>query len=71
MERQHDKKVNIPDDFHSNLLKNKNASVYFNDLAYSYKKAYVDWINNAKKEVTRVNRITKSIEMLEENIKLR
>lgn len=65
------KKVEIPNDFQLSLLKNKMASTFFNDLAYSYKKAYIDWINNAKKEATRANRITKSIVMLVENIKLR
>lgn len=63
--------VAIPNDLQSSLLKNKIASDFFNGLAYSYKKGYVDWINNAKKEVTRKNRITKSIQLLIENKKLR
>lgn len=37
---------------------------YFESLAYSHRKEYIRWIEEAKKTETRTNRITKSIEKL-------
>ena len=47
-----------------NKYKASHVLNYFDSLAYSHKKEYINWIESAKKEETRLNRIEKSIEML-------
>ena len=61
--------VIVPQDFR-NALRSK-AAEFFDGLAPSYKKAYVDWIESAKKEETRQRRITKSVEKLSKGEKLK
>ena len=63
--------VSIPIDFQTVLSTDAGINTNFNNLAYSHKKAYVDWINDAKKEETRNNRMTKALAMIAENKKLR
>lgn len=58
-----DKTVVIPPDFKKLLVKNKLLS-YFEKLAYSHRKEYTMWINDAKKDETRLRRINKAIEKL-------
>ena len=52
------------------LTKNKKASENFNKLAESYKKLYVRWISNPKREKTRLRRLEEAIDLLEQNKKL-
>ena len=40
------------------------AKAIFDKLSYTHQREYVNWINEAKKEATRQNRIAKTIEML-------
>jgi len=40
------------------------AKAFFEKLSYTHKKEYVRWIEEAKKDETRQNRIVKTIEML-------
>ncbi len=47
------------------------ASDFFESLAPSYKKVYIEWIESAKKEETRLRRINKAIEKLLANEKLK
>lgn len=56
--------VEIPKDLMKELKKDKEAKAFFDKLSYTHQKEYVAWINEAKKEETRQNRITKTIEML-------
>ncbi len=49
----------------------KGQALTLSDIAPSYKKAYVDWIESAKKEETRQRRITKSFEKLSKGEKLK
>ena len=63
--------VTVPDDFEESLSSNRDANAFFQGLAYSYKKAYVDWINSAKRESTRTTRIAKSVTLLADRKKLR
>ncbi|QJD84537.1 YdeI/OmpD-associated family protein [Cohnella herbarum] len=63
--------VDVPDDFLSVLEGNAEAFAFFNDLAYSYQKEYVSWIESAKKPETRQARIAKSIVLLAEGKKLK
>ena len=63
------KTVRLPDDFAAELNKKKKHIEFFNQLAFSHKKEYVEWIVSAKKEETRQSRIKKSIELLEKKLK--
>ncbi len=55
--------IDTPVDLQKLLDQNK-LSEYFDMLAYTHRKEYIIWINEAKKEETRLNRLTKTIEML-------
>ena len=44
---------------------------FFDGLAPSYKKAYMDWIKSAKKEETRQRCIAKAVELLSDGKKLK
>jgi hypothetical protein len=56
--------VTAPDDLKVLLTKNKAAQTSFTGLAYSHKKAFIDWIDSAKKPETRAKRLKETIEML-------
>ena len=61
--------VIVPQDFQDAL--NPRAAEFFDGLAPSYKKTYVDWIGGAKKEETRQRRIDKAVKLLSEGKKLK
>ena len=63
------KTVRLPEDLAVAFKKNKAAGEYFNTLAYSHRKEYVEWIVTAKQEATRKNRIDGTIERLEKQWK--
>lgn len=63
------KTVKLPEDVTAVLKKKKALFDYFNSLAYSHRKEYVEWILSAKKEETRNQRIQKMAEMLEKKWK--
>lgn len=46
------------------------ALTNFNNLAQTYKRHYILWITNAKREETILSRLKESIELLKENRKL-
>ena len=56
----------IPDEFKKALQKNIAAKMAFEEFSYSHKKEYVEYINEAKREETKLSRIEKSIEKLAE-----
>ena len=56
--------IEIPKDLLRELKKDKKAKAFFDKLAYTHQKEYVRWIEEAKREETRVNRVAKTIEML-------
>ena len=58
--------LEIPEDLAKALKKDKQAGTFFDKLSYTHRKEYVNWINEAKKEETRQNRIEKTIEMLKQ-----
>ncbi len=58
-----DKTVLIPDDVKKSF-KIAKILTYFESLAYSHRKEYMMWITDAKKEETRLKRISQSIEKL-------
>jgi hypothetical protein len=54
----------IPPDFKKALARNSKAGATFEAFAPSHRRAYVDWIMQAKREETRVARIKKAVEMI-------
>lgn len=66
MERDTEKRtVEIPKDLARELKKN-NLTDVFAKMSYTHQKEYVNAINDAKKEETRIRRIEKTIEMVKE-----
>jgi len=60
----------IPDFIINEFAKNEPALTNFNNLARTYKRQYVLWITNAKREETILRRLSESIELLKKNRKL-
>ena len=58
------KEVRLPDDVAAVLKKNKKESVAFDSLSFTNKKEYLEWIETAKREETRAERIKGTIERL-------
>lgn len=56
--------VEIPADLLKEFKKNKDARALFDKLAYTHKKEYVRWIEEAKRPETRAARVVKTIDML-------
>jgi len=56
--------VTVPAELKRALKENPKAKAVFEKLSFTHQKEYVTWINEAKKEETRVRRITKTMEML-------
>ena len=63
------KQVTLPPDVESVFRTNPAALNVYEGLAWSHRKEYMVWILSAKQEQTRVNRITKMVEMLLEGKK--
>jgi hypothetical protein len=61
--------IEIPKDLMKELKKDKEAKAFFDKLSYTHQKEYVRWVDEAKKEETRQNRILKTIEMLKKKRK--
>jgi hypothetical protein len=59
--------VDIPKDLMKELKKDKNAMAFFDKLSYTHRREYVTWINEAKRDETRQNRIVKTLEMLKKS----
>ena len=58
------KTIRLPDDFAAELNRKKKQFEFFNQLSFTNKKEYVEWIVSAKKDETRQSRIKESIERL-------
>lgn len=56
--------VEIPPELAKAFKKEKAAGTYFNSLAFSHKREYVNYIMEAKREETRVSRVAKVVEAL-------
>ena len=61
--------VEVPDDLAEAFRDEKAIKEFFDGLAYTHRKEYVNWINEAKKEETRAHRVAKTIELLKQKIK--
>jgi hypothetical protein len=60
--------VEVPAAFES-AMKNAGVFAVFETLSYTHRKEYCRWITEAKKEETRIARLTKALEMLKKGIK--
>jgi Uncharacterized protein conserved in bacteria len=60
------KELVVPKDLTAALSKNKTAKATFDKFAYSHKKEYVQWIEEAKTEATRNKRLATTVEWLSE-----
>lgn len=56
--------VTIPEDVQLIFEKNQWASEKFKNLSYTHQKEYIDWILDAKRDVTRLKRIDQMIQKL-------
>jgi len=61
----------IPEDLQEAFNKNSKAFNNYQNFAPSYRKSYLYWLNQAKRNTTRQDRITKIIAFCENNIKSR
>ena len=61
----------IPTELQQAFDKNPNAFENFNNFARSYRKGYLYWLNQAKREATREKRIVEIIKFCDNNIKSR
>jgi len=56
--------VQVPSDLQQRFDKNKTAARFFESLAFSHRREYVEWIVSAKREETRAKRIETTMEKL-------
>ena len=63
------KTVVVPDDFAAALEKSPAAKLVFDQFAFTHRKEYVRWIEEAKRAETRVGRIEKAVAMILEKKK--
>ena len=61
----------IPEQLQTAFNNNPNAFKNYKNLAPSYRKSYLYWLNQAKRETTKQKRITEIIKLCEANIKSR
>ena len=63
--------LEIPEDLNLAFKKNKTALDNYNNFSPSYRKSYLYWLNQAKRNETRNIRIAEIIRLCEQNIKSR
>jgi len=59
-----DRSVEVPEDLAVALAGDAPARAAFEALAYSHRKEFVRWVNEAKRDATRAQRVVKTVEML-------
>ncbi|MEW6401836.1 MAG: YdeI/OmpD-associated family protein [Chloroflexota bacterium] len=63
--------IDVPAELKKAFKTEKDAKASFDRLSYTHQREYMMWINEAKREETRQNRIVKAIEMLKKGQKAR
>ena len=63
--------IEVPAELKKAFKSDKEAKAFFDKLSYTHQREYVTWINEAKREETRQNRIVKAIGMLKKGQKAR
>ena len=61
--------IEVPAELKKAFKTEKEAKAFFDKLSYTHQREYVTWINEAKRDETRQNRIVKTIEMLKKGKK--
>ncbi len=61
--------IEIPAELKKAFRTEKEAKAFFEKLSYTHQREYVTWINEAKRDETRQNRIVKTIELLKKSRK--
>jgi Bacteriocin-protection, YdeI or OmpD-Associated/Domain of unknown function (DUF1905) len=56
--------VVVPEDFQQALENHTSVMEIFEQFSYTHKKEFVEWIESAKKQETRENRIKKAVKMI-------
>lgn len=56
--------VAVPDELQQLFSKNKKAATFFDSLAFTHRREYVEWIVGAKKEETKQKRLSTTMEKL-------
>lgn len=59
--------IEVPTQFEI-LMKREGLLPVFEKLSYTHRKEYCRWITDAKKEETRLRRLTKAVEMLKKGV---
>jgi hypothetical protein len=65
-----DSKLKIPNEIHEILEDYSPAKAFFDSLSEKNKKYYIDWIADTKNEETKLNRINKMLNRLQEGKKM-
>ncbi|MBV9265284.1 MAG: DUF1905 domain-containing protein [Acidobacteriaceae bacterium] len=60
--------IEVPAEF-KKAMEKEDVLEYFNHLSYTHQKEYCRWIAEAKKEETRLNRLSKAVAMLKKGVK--
>ncbi len=63
------REVQVPGDLASALASTPEAKAAFEGLAFTHRKEYVRWIEDAKRPETRLTRVRRTVSMLQEGIK--
>lgn len=63
--------LEIPTDLQLAFDNNETAYNNYKNFSFTYKKSYLYWLNQAKREETRLNRITEIIKLCSQKIKSR
>lgn len=63
--------LEIPPDLEAAFSKNKTAADNYHNFSKTYRKSYLYWLNQAKREETRANRVIEIVRLCEQNIKSR
>jgi Bacteriocin-protection, YdeI or OmpD-Associated/Domain of unknown function (DUF1905) len=61
--------IEVPVELEKAFKTEKEAKAFFENLSYTHQREYVTWINEAKREETRQNRIARTIEILKKEKK--
>jgi len=68
LEEDKDFKMEMPEDLELCLLENKHHLDNFLNMPKSHQNYYINWLNSAKTEPTRVKRLTKIVMAMEEKM---
>ena len=60
------REIAVPDDLAAALATDDQARTYFDSLAFTHRKEWVRWIEEAKKPETRTARVVKTVQSLRE-----